>query len=166
MLISYLNSYKKKTIVINFLIMALLSLMLHASYANDNNQDLKKAIMKLTLFDTVEVVNFRQKKFIISIADVKIISSNPIDRLNAMKEAKAISQANLSKVINGEQVFVKEKLKTIRIIKTNDGKSTIIHNPEIYEEFIKNKSRGVLNNIQYIQWSSDGIYYVATLIKI
>ena len=162
----FFKGCRKKYAITNLFICFNLLLMVSASYAGSISNDLKNIIKNLSLCNAIEVIQFEKDKYVVSIADAEISGSTATDKLNAMKEAKLISQANLSKFINGENISIKETLSTIRVVKSTGGDSEIVKDEETFEEFIKNKSRGILNNIKFVRWSSDGAYYVATIIKI
>ena len=140
--------------------------MVPVSYAGSISSNLKNIIKNLSLCNAIEVIQFEKDKYVVSIADAEISGSTATDKLNAMKEAKLISQANLSKFINGENISIKETLSTIRVVKSTGNDSKIIKDEETFEEFIQNRSGGILNNINFIRWSSDGVYFVATVIRI
>ena len=145
---------------------SLLLTITSSGIAGNINSNLKKIIKNLPLTNNIEIIKFKNSKFIVSIGDATVSNSTPTGKVNALKKAKLISQSNLSTFISGESISIKEKLSTIRIVEDINGKSNLVKDQDTYEEYINCKSKGLLKNIDFIHWFSEGVYYVATIAKI
>lgn len=144
---------------------ALLLTLVICSFAAKADESLKKAVKGLSIYRGAEVLLFDDKKYLVAIGDADIKSNKPIDIINAMKIAKAISRASMSKFVHGEAISVQEKTIDIQITKYSNNKAVIVKNDSIYEEIMTAKSSGILRNTQEFKWQNDAVYYVATLIK-
>jgi len=134
-------------------------------HAERVSSELKDTVMNLTIHNGIEILLFKNNKYIVSSANIAIKGNTASDQLNAMKIAQQLSEAKMSRFINGEDVYIKETLSSSRMSQTRHDKSKIIRDNEIYQAFIKSKSRGALNGFKSVRWRLDNVYYVATLLQ-
>lgn len=151
---------------IKLIFLVFITLIPSACYADRVNNELREIVNNLLVSDGVDVIAYQDDRYIVSIADADIKSNTPLDKLNAMKIARQLSEAQISRFINGEFVYIKEKLESIRVVKSSMNESQYIKNKDIYEEFITSKSSGMMRNMINIKWVHDHAYFVATLMKI
>jgi len=143
----------------------LLLTLLICSFAATADEGLKKAVKGLSIYRGAEILLFDDKKYLVAIGDADIKSNKPMDTINAMKIAKAISRANISKFVHGEAISVQEKITNIQVTKYSNNNASIVKDDSVYEEIMTAKSSGILSNTQEFKWQNDAVYYVATLIK-
>jgi len=152
---------KIKEIILLFL----LSMTFQECYAEINRDELKEAVKGISIYSGIDILIFHNNKYIVSVADSEINGNTPSDKLNAMKVAKQVSESELSKFVNGEDIHIKERLSSIRVTKSSNDTNKIVSDNEVYEEFIRNRSSGAIKGMRSFRWRSGNLYYVATLLK-
>ncbi len=155
---------KNKIVIIMFF---LLTFAFNQSvFAKKIPKELKNFVKNIEIYEGVEVIVFNESKYIISVSSSNILGSMPKDKIMAMKIAKQISDSNISKFVNGEDINIKESLKSMRITRIINDNKELIKDEEIYNEFIKTKSSGALKYTKNIRWRDNDVYFVATLLKL
>jgi len=152
-----------KNKIISFFIILL---SLNTCYADAIPNNLKEVVKGLSIQNGIEILKFNNKKYLVAIANADINGKTPHDKLKAIKIAKHLSQLNVSKFINGEDIDIREKLTSIRVVESIGSNHAIVQDDEVYEEFIKTASSGAIRNMRNMKWRENGIYYVATLMRI
>lgn len=114
-----------------------------------------------TLIQDVNIIDFQDQKYIVSIYSVDLQNLDVEKRIELMKMAVIKSESNLSTFIHDSEILNKEKL-TSQSIKHNDN----IEFSEEYIEVIQEKSNGVLKNLLRLDFKKDNIYNVIRYIPL
>ncbi len=135
-------------------------------YSDNTDEIFKKLIMNIPINNGISIINNEGNKYVVSISYADIKNSTPNDKVNAIETAKILSENNISKFINGENVATKESLKYYRIKNKINGENNIVLDNDSYDEIINNKSSGAIRNMKTIKWNVNSTYYVATLYEL
>jgi hypothetical protein len=128
------------------------------------SKSLKAYLKTLDLLDSVSVVDFNDKRYVVSLASGEAINLPPKDKLNLMKSTKLLAKSGLIKFSNGENILFDssytERATTITASEVRLNTITILN------ELIQSKSSGIVKGFNYIRYTLDGLMFNYAYIEI
>lgn len=106
-----------------------------------------------TLIQDVNIIDFQNQKYVVSIYSVDLQNHDIEKRINLMKMAVIKSESNLSTFINDSEILSKEKLISQQFISNNQVESS-----EEYIQIIQEKSNGDLKNLSRLDFKNKNTY--------
>jgi len=127
----------------------------------EKQESVKQYIKKLDLLEGVTVVDFDDKRYVVSLASGSTNNITLIEKLNLIKSTKLLAESDLIKFSNGEQItydmsYIEKTtvIKSISEVKSNTIKSV--------KEVIKSNSYGITKALKYfIDYSENNLNHYA-----
>jgi hypothetical protein len=122
------NNYVAITISVSYKNMQLVNKAKHVfgKIKKPSFKPLEDHLKSLTMFDGVKIINFMDKRYIVSLATEKITGSTPRDTMQSLKLTKIIARSNLKGFIFGEIIDAKSTLtgETVTTYSKHNNKIT------------------------------------------
>jgi hypothetical protein len=123
----------------------------------------KSYLKTLNLLDSISVIDFNNKRYVVSLSIEKSTNLRPIEKLNLMKATKLLAESGLIKFSKGENIIYDLSYVDKKITTSSKTKSTTI---KALSEMIKLKSSGVVKNFSYMWYISNGLMFHYAYIEI
>jgi hypothetical protein len=126
----------------------------------------KSYLKSLDLFDSISVVDFNDKRYVVSLTSDEVTGLRPIDKLNLKKSTKLLAESELIKFSKGENIVYDLSYTEKTTTTTTTASETKSITVKVLNEVIKSKSSGVVKDFSYMWYISNGLIFHYAYIEI